>query len=200
MNFLAHIYLSGDNDLLKIGNFSADGIRGKRFTNYPDAMQAGIKLHRFIDSYTDSHPIFKQSTKRLHQAYHHYSSVIIDIFYDHFLAKNWNDYHVIPLDDYVAEFYETLIQHMDILPERFKKLVPYMIADNWLLSYAEIEGIQQVLNGMNRRTKGKSKMNEATKELKLHYDAFENEFKEFFQDLETETKAKRLQLESEHKL
>lgn len=200
MNFLAHIYLSGDNDLLKIGNFSADGIRGKRFTNYADAMQAGIKLHRFIDSYTDLHTVFKKSTKRLHKAYGHYSGVIIDIFYDHFLAKNWNNYHDIPLDNYVSEFYETLIQHIDILPERFKKLVPYMIADNWLLSYAELEGIQKVLNGMNTRTKGNSKMNEATKELKLYYDAFENEFKEFFQDLETETKAKRLQLESEYKL
>ena len=89
MNFLAHIYLSGDNDLIKIGNFMADGIRGKHYEYLPAEVQKGIVLHRAIDTYTDSHPIFRQSTKRLHHRYHHYAGVIVDVFYDHFLAKNW---------------------------------------------------------------------------------------------------------------
>ena len=200
MNFLAHIYLSGNNDLLKIGNFSADGIRGKGFSIYPEAMQAGILLHRFIDSYTDNHPIFKRSTKRLHNSYGHYSSVIVDIFYDHFLAKNWVHYHDKQLDEYIDEFYKIIIEYFDILPERFKRLTPHMIRDNWLLSYADIEGIQKVLDGMNRRTKGKSKMNFATKELQLFYEEFENDFTEFFEDLVIETNAKRLALEIDYKL
>ena len=200
MNFLAHIYLSGDNDLVKIGNFSADGIRGKDFTKYPEAMQAGIILHRFIDSYTDTHPIFKKSTKRLHSNYGHYSGVIVDIFYDHFLAKNWETYHIEPLDSFASNFYDLLNTNFGILPDRIKNLTPHMIAGNWLLNYAKIEGIQDVLNGMNRRTRYKSKMNEATKELQLYYDEFENEFSDFFIDLKTEANTKRKVLENEYNL
>lgn len=191
MNFLAHIYLSGDNELLTIGNFAADGIRGKRFTKYPEAMQNGIILHRFIDTYTDAHPIFRQSTKRLHKAYGHYSGVIIDIFYDHFLAKNWSAYSDKPLDEYIQDFYNSLNNNIHILPERFQKLTPFMINENWLLSYATVEGIQKVLNGMNRRTKGRSKMNEATKELKDYYQEFETDFTLFFKDLITVSEEKR---------
>ena len=80
MNFLAHIYLSGDNDLIKIGNFMADGIRGKEYENYPDAIQKGILLHRAIDTYTDSHDVFRQSTKRLHEKYHHYAAACFSFF------------------------------------------------------------------------------------------------------------------------
>ena len=80
MNFLAHIYLSGDNDLIKIGNFMADGIRGKHFESYPLEIQKGIILHRSIDTFTDAHPIFRQSTKKLHEKYHHYAGVIVDVF------------------------------------------------------------------------------------------------------------------------
>ncbi|WP_411768755.1 ACP phosphodiesterase [Winogradskyella sp. A3E31] len=194
MNFLAHIYLSGDNELLKIGNFSADGIRGKSYKTYPLDMQAGILLHREIDTYTDAHPIVKQSTKRLHKYYSHYSGVIVDIYYDHFLAKNWSTYSTIALPVFVQDFYDSLNRHFDVLPERVKRLTPIMIEQNWLESYQHIEGIQKVLNGMNRRTKGLSKMNEATKELEEHYDAFEKEFTIFFSELEMFSKVKKDEL------
>lgn len=87
MNFLAHIYLSGDNDLIKIGNFMADGIRGKQFENYHPEIQKGIILHRFIDTFTDAHPVFRQSTKKLHENYHHYAGVIVDVFLRSFFSK-----------------------------------------------------------------------------------------------------------------
>lgn len=198
MNFLAHIYLSGDNELVTIGNFIADGVRGNKYKLYPSAIQAGIKLHREIDTFTDAHPIFRQSTKRLHKPYGHYSGVIIDIFYDHFLAKNWNSYSEIPLADYIDDFYISLNKSIAILPERFKKLTPIMIEGNWLLTYATIDGIQLVLNGMNRRTKGRSKMNESTKELKEHYEAFENEFTLFFEELIGFSTNKRLEIEKQY--
>ncbi len=200
MNFLAHIYLSGDNELLTIGNFVADGIRGKQFKVYPEPMQAGILLHRFIDSYTDAHPVFKQSTKKLHASYGHYSGVIIDIFYDHFLAKNWHQYTSTELSVFVEEFYNSLNRHMHILPSRFQHLTPIMIERNWLLSYTSIEGIQLVLNGMNKRTKGRSQMHKATTELLLHYDIFENEFFEFFEDLTLQTNKQRKILENQFDL
>ena len=183
MNFLAHIYLSGEDEAIKIGNFIADGIRGKKYLEYPEKIQKGILLHRAIDTYTDQHKIVKKSTKRLHKNYGHYSGVIVDIFYDHFLASQWENYATTPLDLYVARFYKLLEDHYTILPDRFKNMLPYLIRDNWLLSYATIEGISKVLNGMNRRTNNKSKMNFAVVELEKYYDEFNNEFTLFFDEL-----------------
>ncbi|MEM6515052.1 MAG: ACP phosphodiesterase [Bacteroidota bacterium] len=183
MNFLAHIYLSGNDEAITIGNFIADGIRGKRYLKYPKGIQKGILLHRQIDTYTDAHPTVRQSTKRLHKNYSHYSGVIVDILYDHFLAKNWRNYSAIELDVYVENFYDVLRKNFEFLPSKYQKMVPHMITGNWLLSYAKIEGIQNVLDGMNRRTKNVSGMNGATHELKKYYNEFEMEFESFFEDL-----------------
>ena len=183
MNFLAHIYLSGNNKMVTIGNFIADGIKSDAYKNYPADIQKGILLHREIDTFTDAHPIVRQSTKRLHKNYGHYSGVIVDILYDHFLAKDWNIYSPVKLNDFVENFYEDLEEHFEILPLRIQNLIPYMIADNWLYNYSKIEGIQRVLDGMNRRTKHVSRMNEATTELKKHYTEFQEEFTLFFNEL-----------------
>ncbi|HLT33321.1 MAG TPA: ACP phosphodiesterase [Aquaticitalea sp.] len=200
MNFLAHIYLSGDDELITIGNFIADGIRGRQYKKFPITIQKGILLHRHIDTFTDSHPIVRQSTKRLHKNYSHYSGVIVDILYDHFLAKNWPRYSNVGLDVYVQNFYQSLEMHFDLLPVRTQKMIPYMKADNWLLNYANIEGIQNVLNGMNRRTKNISGMDKATMELKQFYAEFEMEFSEFFEELRTYSKLKLVEIETEFKL
>lgn len=188
MNYLAHIYLSGDNELVTIGNFIADGIKGKNYKKYPPAIQTGILLHRKIDSFTDAHPIVRTSTSRLHENYGHYAGVIVDILYDHFLASNWKDYCNIPLEIYTEAFYDSLAKNYEILPIRIKKFMPYMIADNWLLSYASIEGISKVLDGMNRRTKFVSGMNRAVNELQEFYTEFETEFRQFFEELENYSK------------
>ncbi|MCX7547755.1 ACP phosphodiesterase [Xanthomarina sp. F1114] len=194
MNFLAHIYLSGNNELVTMGNFMADGIRGNKYKAYPKDVQIGILLHREIDTFTDAHPIVRQSTKRLHKNYSHYSGVIVDILYDHFLAKNWSNYSEIPLDIYVQNFYEITTKHFEILPERTQHMMPYMISGNWLLNYASIEGIQSVLEGMNRRTKFISGMNKATVELKQYYKEFEEEFKLFFEELISFANLKRQEI------
>lgn len=194
MNFLAHIYLSGDNDLVKIGNFMADGIKGRQFENYPSQIQKGILLHRFIDSYTDSHPIVRNSTKRLHKNYHHYSGVIVDVFYDHFLAKNWNHYSDEDLEHYTNRFYQSLQINYDVLSERTKGMMPYMIERNWLMSYKTVEGIDKILTQMDGRTKNISKMRFSSNELLEYYADFENEFTIFFEDLRTESHQKLLSL------
>jgi len=183
MNFLAHIYLSGDNPKVKVGNFMADSIRGKKYNEFPQDYKNGILLHRAIDTFTDAHPTVRKSTRKLHANYSHYSGVIVDIFYDHFLAKNWQHYCDVPLESYVDDFYDLLQEHYHILPMNIKRMMPYMIADNWLVSYAKIEGISKVLNGMNRRTQNRSKMNYATEELQDHYGEFESEFTSFFKEL-----------------
>ena len=183
MNFLAHIYLSGNNEAVTIGNFIADGIRGKKYLKYPRDIQTGILLHRQIDTFTDAHKTVRLSIKRLHKNYSHYSGVIVDILYDHFLAKNWSKYCNLPLAEYVDNFYISLENNFEILPKRIQKMMPYMIADNWLLSYASIEGITKVLEGMNRRTQNRSQMNLAVNELKEFYNEFEDEFTCFFDEL-----------------
>lgn len=194
MNFLAHIYLSFGDDEVTIGNFIADSIKGNKYKHLPDRIQKGILLHREIDTFTDSHPIAKLSSKRLHQNYSHYSRVIVDIFYDHFLAKNWQHYSETPLHLYVDQFYDLLEANYTVLPDATKRMIPYMMSDNWLLNYAQMDGISRVLTGMNRRTNNKSKMNNAIIDLEQHYDTFEVEFTAFFNELESFSKQKYISL------
>ena len=183
MNFLAHIYLSGDNDLVKIGNFMADGIRGKDYLKFPEEVKTGILMHRQIDTFTDAHPIYRRSKHRLHSKYGHYSGVIMDILYDHFLAKNWSIYSKMPLSDYAKKFYKSLSENKTVLTERTINMMPYMIQNNWLLSYATISGITQILFQMDYRTKHRANMHEAVVELEMFYGDFEKEFTIFFDDL-----------------
>ncbi len=194
MNFLAHIYLSFEDDEITIGNFIADSIRGNKFEHLPKKIQKGITLHRHIDTYTDAHKTVRKSTKRLHKNYGHYSGVIVDIFYDHFLAKNWKTYSDTPLDEFVENFYDLLEDNYTILPEGTKRMMPYMIADNWIFNYSKLTGISKVLNGVNRRTKNKSKMNFAILDLKEHYGEFEKEFTSFFEELIVFAKQKYVSL------
>lgn len=190
MNFLAHIYLSGNNELIKIGNFIADGIRGHDYEQFPIDVQKGILIHRAIDTFTDAHPIFRQSKHRLHEAYGHYSGVIMDIFYDHFLAKNWARYSGEKLEDYAERFYQSLRDNYDWLNPKTQAMMPSMIGRNWLTSYATIEGIGMILFQMDHRTKNRVSMQNAVKELKQYYTEFESEFTTFFEELRAHVQQK----------
>jgi len=183
MNYLAHIYLSGTNDLLKIGNFMADSIKGHDYEKFDSEIKKGILLHRHIDSFTDMHPIYRQSKHRLHEKYGHYSGVIMDILYDHFLAKNWSKYSNEKLENYANDFYKLLQDNYDILTERIKGMMPYMIARNWFVSYASIAGLEMILFQMDYKTKHRANMQEAIVELQDFYTEFESEFFLFFEEL-----------------
>lgn len=161
----------------------ADGIHGKHFDTFPMAIQKGIILHRSIDTFTDAHPVFRQSTKRLHANYHHYSGIIVDIFYDHFLAKNWSNYSAEKLEDYAERFYRSLQDNYSSLNERTKKIMPYMIEQNWLVSYQTIDGIEKILARMDTRMKYDSNMCFSIAELRTFYSEFESEFTAFFKEL-----------------
>lgn len=196
MNFLAHIYLSGDNDLLKIGNFMADSIRGRSYDVYPLEIQKGILLHRSIDSFTDMNIVYRQSKHRLHEKYGHYSGVIMDIFYDHYLAKNWNTYSDVKLEIYADTFYHLLKENYEILTDKVKSMIPYMFARNWLVSYATIEGLQMIMFHMDHRTKNRVAMHESIVELQKYYTEFEEEFTQFFEELRHHCKEKLIALEN----
>ncbi|MCT4665943.1 MAG: acyl carrier protein phosphodiesterase [Flavobacteriales bacterium] len=190
MNFLAHIYLSDEDKEIAIGNFIADSLPSNNFQYFPEKIRMGIVLHRAIDTFTDAHPIFRKSKKRLFKNYRHYSPVIVDIIYDHFLAKNWKNYHAKELDLFVDEFYHSLDEYFDILPIQTQRMMPFMIKDNWLLSYAHKEGIAKILHQMNHRTKNRSKMNLAIIDLDENYQDFEEEFTTFFEELRNFAKVK----------
>jgi len=184
MNFLAHLYLSGDNPKVMIGNFIGDFVKGKNLTERFDAdIAKGIALHREIDWFTDTHAVVKQSKDRLRPKYRHYSGVIVDIFHDHFLAKNWDNYSKDLLPDFAEACYATIQQHEAVLPEDVKYMLPYMINGNWLVNYSKLEGIQKALSGMARRTRFESKMEESVIDLQANYEDFKKEFEVFFPDL-----------------
>jgi acyl carrier protein phosphodiesterase len=184
MNYLAHIYLSFNDDQIKIGNFISDFIHGSKYENFPKSIQKGIQLHRKIDSYTDLHPIVRHSKRRLHKRYRHYDGVIIDIFMDHFLAKNWNLFSKIPLIKYESDFIILLEQNKEYLPDKVIKIIPYLKEQKWFSSYATINGISKTLIGVNKRTKGISKMDLAIQDLQDKYTEFESDFFIFFKDLQ----------------
>lgn len=161
----------------------ADSIRGHGYDDYEGEVRKGILLHRSIDSFTDMHPIYRQSKHRLHEKYGHYSGVIMDIFYDHFLAKNWSRYSDEKLDVYADKFYHLLKDNYEILTEKVKGMIPYMFARNWLVSYATIEGLQMIMFHMDHRTKNRVDMHESIVELHKYYIEFEQEFTLFFEEL-----------------
>ena len=188
MNYLAHLLLSGNDIELRIGNFIADSVRGKNLSRFPERVAQGITLHRAIDTFTDTHDIVRESKNLIRDQYGLWSSVIVDLYYDHFLAANWSDYSDVPLEEYTLKFYKDLEQHWEILPRRIQNFYPIMVEYNWIYSYRTIDGMSKILYQMNKRTKGKSKMDLAGKELKEHYTELESQFREFFIELQVYSK------------
>ena len=182
MNFLAHLYLSGNDESRMIGNFIADSVKGSAFRDYPKGVAQGIQLHRAIDSYSDNHPVFLKSVVRLRPGYRKYAGVIVDIFYDHFLAKNWKEYSDKPLEQYAAEVHSLMLKNILIMPAKSLMFLKYAIRTNRFVSYATPDGIGEVLYGMSRRATFRSNMELAGKDLKENYSEFENEFRIFFED------------------
>lgn len=184
MNFLAHLFLSGDDDELKIGNFIADSVKGKpSLSIYSKGVIRGIQIHRKIDTYTDAHPIVLDSIKRLRGHHGKFSGIVVDIAYDHFLAKNWEHYSSVQLFEYVHDCYALMMRHRSELPEKVQRFLPYMIKSNWLYHYRTLEGIDKVFKGMARRTPLESNLASAMKDIWMDYALYEQEFSAFFPEL-----------------
>jgi len=183
LNYLAHSFLSGNDPELLVGNFIADSVRGSQLQLYPEKVVKGIILHRQIDTFTDTHPVVQQSKDRLRPTYRKYAGVITDVYYDHFLAVNFQHYANITLSEYAQNVYALIQSHASILPERVLYFLPYMVKQNWLLNYANLEGIGRSLTGLSRRTTFISHMETAVADLEEHYDLYFAEFKAFFPEL-----------------
>jgi len=190
MNFLAHIYLSGDDEELMIGNFIADFVKGNKKNDYPERICKGIVLHRMIDDYTDHNAITERSKARLRKKYGKYSGIIVDLYYDHFLAANFEEYQSESLKDFSHKTYSTLKKNWDALPEGVHYFLPFMIERNWLVNYATVEGIGRALSGLSIRVSFENKMAESVLDLEEQYCDFETDFREFFPELENFVKTK----------
>ena len=184
MNYLSHVYLSGNDIDIIIGNFIADSVKGSNYNNYPTNWQKGIHLHRFIDSYTDSHQIFKSHAKLFFNTHRHYSRVLIDMFYDHLLAKNWDKYNELSLEKFSFNFYNILQENRERLPFKVKSSLKYLIRENWFLSYSTIEGLEKILIQMEARTAFESKLSSSIKKFVSLLDIIEPQFFLFFQDIQ----------------
>ncbi len=183
MNFLAHAHLSFNNTEILIGNLIADSVKGKPSETYSKDIRIGISLHRAIDHFTDNHEVYKQSLYKIRPTYMKFSGIIMDIYYDHFLASLWQNYSELPLDQFAAHCYQTLYDHYAILPERSQYILPFMKKQNWFVAYANMAGLQKVFDGMSKRIVHPTMMENSLTELQLHYSELQEEFQIFFPEL-----------------
>lgn len=183
MNYLAHLYLSGDSEEVMLGNFIGDYVKGKQYLKYKEEVQKGILLHRNIDSYTDKHVLVKQCAERFREKYGRYSGIVVDVVFDHFLARYWNEYSFVTLRQFSKHAHAVLLSNFIHLPTRVKGFLPFLIQHKRLESYAHLNGIQQSLEIMGYRTSLPEESEFAIQVLKESYFPIKAEFEEFFSGL-----------------
>ncbi len=183
MNYLAHLYLSFEYEEIMVGNFIADAVKGRQIHNFSPKIQEGIRLHRKIDEFTDLHPVVERSKARVRINYKKWTGVVIDMFYDHYLAANWHLFSPEKLQDFTRKSYQTLFRYYFIMPGRMKRILPAMAAGNWLASYEKIENVGLALMGMSHRTKFHTGFENGVIDLKNHYNELHQDFMVFFPEL-----------------
>jgi acyl carrier protein phosphodiesterase len=183
VNYLGHCLLSFDDEKLLVGNFLGDFTKRKEYDLMPHAIQKGVDLHRFIDDYTDSHQSFK-GARALLSKYGHYSAVMVDLYFDHFLAREWNKHHSSNLRIYADWVYKTLEAYENELTEKAKYVLPHLRENDWIVAYADTDGFESVLRGMDRRSGYKSGMGfsysdflKVEEEMRLLFHTFINDVK-----------------------
>ncbi|MFO8023248.1 MAG: ACP phosphodiesterase [Perlabentimonas sp.] len=183
MNFLAHLYLSGDNVDIRMGNFIGDFVKGRYLSRYTDGVQKGIFLHRAIDFYTDNHPATFEVRQLFRQGYRKYSGVVVDVFFDHFLARYWATFSPFPLRGFTRKFYYQMVLRYRSLPNAVRSLLPFLIQSNRLYSYHKIEGVEQALQIMSNVTSLPNQTEFAIETLTTNYSFIRDQFLVFFPDL-----------------
>lgn len=186
MNYLAHTLLSHQSAEAILGALLGDFVKGPITAAYPSQVGDAIRLHRLIDRYTDSHPVVLSSHTLVSGARRRFAPIMVDVFYDHFLARHWNDYCDVSLPRFAQNIYDVLQTHRAAIPERLQLLVPSMTANDWFNAYADIAGMQAAINGIARRLRRFRRaavLHGGADELVQNYAAFERDFRLFFPDL-----------------
>lgn len=183
MNYLGHLYLSGHDKKIVVGNFIGDHVKGRKVNNYPEKIRTGILLHRQIDTFTDSHPKVSEAKQLFRQEYRLYSGIIVDFIYDHFLACNWKNYSEITLKAYTKQIHAILYANYRILPLHVQGFLPFLVQNRRLESYASVDGIIQSVRIMSKYTSLPDKTDIAKKVLLEHYEFLANNFMVFMNDI-----------------
>jgi len=191
VNFLAHLYLSGDDEKLITGNFIGDYVKGNNFLKYPGKIREGIVLHRRIDSFTDAHKLFREVKKLYRDEFRLYSGVVTDLIFDHFLASGWENYHLLTLRRFARKMHAVLLSNIIYLPARVQGFLPILIKNRRLESYARLDGIQQSLEIMSRYTSLPEKAVQAIRITEKNHTFISRHFSAFMDEVihfaETET-------------
>jgi len=183
VNYLAHIYLSGDSEEIKVGNFIGDFVKGNQHQQFPEQVAYGIILHRRIDSFTDQHSTVRECIQLLRPGYGKYAGIVADIFFDHFLASNWKDYSMDSLHHFTKNAHSIFLSNFGLLPFKVKQFLPFLIYHKRLESYAQRENLFTVLEIMSRRTSLPANSEWAMQILNQEYDQFQTLFRNFFSEL-----------------
>ncbi len=183
MNYLAHATLSFNNDPVLVGNMTSDYIKGKQKFDFPDDIQKGIMLHRMIDTYTDTHTATKEAVKIFKPVAGNYAPVFTDVVYDHFLAKDQNEFPGNGLEIFAEKTYSVLHSYSYLLPERFKAMLPYMSSQNWLLNYRNKSGIESSFNNIFKRAKYLEKNEVVFNCFNENYELLQKCYSDFFPDV-----------------
>lgn len=184
MNFLAHFYLSFGKEDAMLGNFLADFLKNRDLPLLSNEVRAGVMLHRAIDTFTDAHPAVRQSSKRLHAVHGKYAPVVVDVFYDFLLAKQWQQHHASEdLDIFIKNIYTILASRLEEMPHDLAKRTVYLIEKDWLKAYTTLDGLAFVFKKMETQTRFPSRLSEATISFLAAAEDFEDDFNIFFPDL-----------------
>ena len=183
MNYLAHLFLSGRTEQALIGGLLGDFVKGAIGDRYDARVCKGISLHRKIDRYTDDHEVVLASRRLVSQERRRFAGIMVDVFYDHFLACHWSRYAALSLDEFTHEVYAILLRHHHNFPQRLQYIVPRMVHDDWLGSYRELWRVGAALDGISRRLRRSNTLTGGLRELEANYARFEAHFLAFFPQL-----------------
>lgn len=189
MNFLAHTYLSFREPGLIVGNYLGDFVTNKVMKTLPKEVQSGVKLHRFIDSFTDQHAVVKEGTRLLHPTMGKYAPVVLDIYFDFLLSKYWEHYEEMSLSTYCRHPYQVLMDYQNVMPPMISDRVERMVADRWLENYQHYQGLERVFGFLSRRARFQSNLADAANVLQELEAPLGAVFNRFFPDLEYHAKA-----------
>jgi acyl carrier protein phosphodiesterase len=183
VNYLAHLVLSDGSPLSLVGNLAGDFMRGVDLSTLHPSLMEGIARHRAVDVFTDSHAVTRRSRARLDPSWRHWRGVLVDVFYDHFLARDFHAHTGEPLREFAARVYAALDEHAALLPPRLARAAPLMVRHDWLNAYAYTEGVAEVLAGMSRRSRHAPQLHRAVTEMQALNAEFSADFTEFFPDV-----------------
>jgi len=180
MNILIHLFFSQNDENIILGNFIADYIRGiNRIKGYPPQIQSGIKLHQWIDNYSDNNLIVKKTISIFSPSLKHYAPVAVDVIYDHFMSNNWENFSKKSLFNTIDEFYIILENNYNILPNKAKRAVDHMIKNNWLMMYKDLSGLKNIFEWMDTRASFEANLTNSIEILEEYYSEIENDFLSF---------------------